>query len=45
MACVSKEYESKTKIGKGGMITTNNVFIGLELENFYLVGGWGGDNN
>ena len=29
MACVSKEYESKTKIGKGGMITTKNVFMGL----------------
>ena len=46
MTCVSKEYKIKTKmVQEQWLQLKNNVFIGLQLENCYLVGGikfwWG----
>ena len=39
MTCVSKEYKINTKMVQEQWIQLkNNVFIGLQLENWYLVG-------
>ena len=39
MTCVYKEYEIKTKYRSNGYTAKDEIFIRLQHENCYLVGG------